>query len=176
MTVDPTSLTMDEGGASDSYTVSLNMAPTGDVTVTIGGASGTDLDLDKSTLTFTTINWETSQTVTVTAGQDDDAVEDSVTLTHTVTGGGYDGVTAADVAVTVTDDDTVGVSVSESSLDLDEGDDGTYTVVPGHPARRGCHRDGGRTFRDRRVPGQDHTHLHHHQLEHSPDGDGHRGT
>ncbi len=129
VTVDPTSLSLDEGGTSGSYTVTLDIEPTADVTVTIGGHTGTDLNLDKTTLTFTTINWGTSQTVTVTAGQDDDAVQDSVTLTHTVTGGGYDGATAADVAVTVTDDDTVGVNISESSLGLDEGDEGTYTVV-----------------------------------------------
>ncbi len=128
VTLDPTALTINEGDTG-TYTVELDTEPTGNVTVTIGGHAGTEVSLDKTTLTFTTSNWETSQTVTVTAGQDDDAVQDSVTLTHTVTGGGYDGITAGDVTVTVTDDDTAGVNVSESSLEIHEGNQGTYTVV-----------------------------------------------
>ena len=128
VTLDPTALTISEG-AMGTYTVELDTEPTGNVTVTIGGHAGTDVSLDKTTLTFTTSNWDTSQTVTVTAGQDGDAVQDSVTLTHTVTGGGYDGITAGNVTVTVTDDDTAGVKLSESSLTLQEGEDGTYTVM-----------------------------------------------
>ena len=69
----------------------------------------------------------------MTAGQDDDAVdEDVVNITHTVSSTAdtqYDGVAAASVAIAVTDDDTVGVTVSETSLDIEEGDFDTYTVV-----------------------------------------------
>ena len=55
------------------------------MTVTIGGIAGTDLTLDKATLTFTTGNWDTAQMVRVTAGQDDDAVDEAVAnITHTV--------------------------------------------------------------------------------------------
>ena len=60
-------------GSHGSYTVKLATQPTADVTVAIGGTSGTDLSLNKSSLTFTTSNWGTAQTVTVTAAQDDDA-------------------------------------------------------------------------------------------------------
>ena len=53
------------------------------MTVTVGGASG-DVTVDKSALTFTTSDWGTAQTVTVSLGEDDDAVDDeAVTLTHT---------------------------------------------------------------------------------------------
>ena len=88
----------------------LDTEPVGDVTVTIGGIADTELTLDKTALTFTTGNWDTEQTVRVTADQDDDAVdEDVVNITHTVSSTAdtqYDGVTAGSVAVTVTDDDT----------------------------------------------------------------------
>ena len=80
------------------------------MTVTLGGVTDTDLTLDKTTLTFTTGNWDTAQTVKVTAEQDDDAVdEEVVNITHTVSSTDdtdYDGVAADSVAVTVTDDDT----------------------------------------------------------------------
>jgi len=82
--VSPDSLTITEG-SSASYTVALNVEPTDAVTVTITGQAGTDLTLDKTSLTFTTGAWNTAQTVTVTAGEDDDTANDTATLAHTVT-------------------------------------------------------------------------------------------
>ena len=108
VTISKTSLTIEEG-ASDTYTVALGSQPAGDVTVTIGGNSGTDVSLDKTTLTFTDQNWATAQTVTVTAEHDNDTLdEDDVTLGHTVASADdtdYDGVSAASVTVSVTDED-----------------------------------------------------------------------
>ena len=132
VTISETSLDIEEGD-SDTYTVVLDTEPAGNVTVAIGGVAGTDLTLGKTSLTFTTGNWGTAQTVRVTAGQDDDAVdEDVVNITHAVSSSGdsdYDGLTANNVPVTVTDDDTAGVTISETSLEIDEGDSDTYTVV-----------------------------------------------
>ena len=132
VTISETSLDIEEGDF-DTYTVVLDTEPAGNVTVTIGGVTGTDLTLDKTTLTFTTGNWETAQTVKVTAGQDADAVdEEAVNITHTVTSANdsdYDGLTAGSVPVTVTDDDTAGVTISDTSLEIEEGDSDTYTVV-----------------------------------------------
>ena len=101
VTVSETSLEIEEGN-SDTYDVELDAMPTGDVTVTIGGIMGTDLILDKSSLTFTDQNWNTRQTVTVSATADDDATHDRATLTHAASGGGYDSV-STDLPVTVTD-------------------------------------------------------------------------
>ena len=72
-----------------SYTVKLATEPTGEVTVTISGHAGTDLTLDKTTLTFTVDNWATAQTVTVRRAQDDDGSADTATVTHTASGGDY---------------------------------------------------------------------------------------
>ena len=120
------SLTPSEGGDA-SYTVKLSSEPTTTVTVAIAGTTDTDLSLDKTSLTFTTSSWSTAQTVTVTAGQDDDAADDEATLTHTASGGDYAGRTA-EVSVTVGDDETVGLVLSESSLTPSEGGDASYTV------------------------------------------------
>ena len=109
----PTSLTVIEGDATGgSYTVVLDSQPTADVTVTISGHSGTDVSLDTSTLTFTSENWETPQTVTVSAGDVDTSTE--VTLSHEVTGSGeYGTVTADDVIVSV-------LAISEENQDPDQ--------------------------------------------------------
>ncbi len=100
---DPQSVTVGEGG-SGTYRVRLSSQPTDAVTVAITGQSGTDLMLDNTSLTFTTGDWETDQTVTVSARQDDDGDDDVVTLTHAASGGGYTNV-RGNVLVTVTDDD-----------------------------------------------------------------------
>ena len=126
----PASLSVDEGSATGStYTVKLATQPSAQVTVAVTGHSGTDVSLDKATMTFTTGNWSTAQTVTVTAAEDDDGADDSETLTHTAAGGNYAGETAT-LAVTVDDDETVSVVLSETALSVDEGDDtgATYTV------------------------------------------------
>ena len=129
VTVTPTALTVDEGG-SGSYTVVLDTEPTADVTVEIQVPDNADIAVDKTELTFTADNWNTSQTVAVTAAQDADAVtDDPVTITHIVSGGDYEDVTAAGVEVTITEDDTAGVTISTDVLEVSEGSSQSYTVV-----------------------------------------------
>ena len=59
-------------------------------------------------MTFTTTNWGTPQTVTVTAGNDTDTVTDTHSLTHSATSTDtkYSGISIANVGVTVNDNDT----------------------------------------------------------------------
>ena len=125
----PTSLAVDEGD-DVSYTVELATEPTGTVTVAITVPAGTDLTLDTASLEFTTATWDTAQTVTVTAGEDDDTTNDTATLAHEASGGGYDNV-GRELAVTVTDNDTVALVLSPTSLGMAEGDDASYTVKLG---------------------------------------------
>ena len=97
VTVSPTDLTVDEGGTG-TYTVALNTQPSADVTVTVNDPTGnTDVTADPASLTFTTTNWATAQTVTVSAAEDDDSSQDTATVTHAVAGGDYDSLTAPDV-------------------------------------------------------------------------------
>ena len=131
ITVSETALTVtEEETTGDSYTVVLDSQPTADVVVTIAGHSGTDVTPNPTTLTFATSNWNTAQTVTVTAGDDTDTTTDMVTLTHsaTSTDGSYDGITIASVTVTVTDNDTANLVVSTSSLTVGEAGSDTFTV------------------------------------------------
>ena len=108
----------------------LNTEPAADVTVAIQGPDDAEVAVDQTALTFTANNWNTPQTVTVTAHHDDDAVDDDpLTITHTVSGGDYEDVTVANVEVTITEDDTPGVSISVPALEVPEGDSQSYAVV-----------------------------------------------
>ena len=124
-----TGVTVTEGDAAgSSYTVALATQPSGSVSVSITGQASTDLSLDKTTLTFTVDNWATAQTVTVEAGHDNDAANDTATLTHTASGGDYAGITV-DLPVTVTDDDTAGVTIEPTTLSVVAGRSNEYTVA-----------------------------------------------
>ena len=103
VTVSAETLAVNEG-SSGTYTVKLDSEPTASVTVT--PSSGNSDVTVSSALTFTTTNWSTAQTVTVMAAQDSDAVDDSATISHAVSGGDYGAVTAVSVTVTVDDDET----------------------------------------------------------------------
>ena len=117
-----------EGDSSGrSYSVRLSHVPTATTTVTVRGHAGTDLSLDRTSLTFTSSNWNTAQTVTVTASHDDDAVTDRVTLTHTAAGEEYEGLTKA-LEVTVIEDEVTGVTVAPSAISVVAGGGNTYTV------------------------------------------------
>ena len=126
--VSPTSLTMAEGG-SGTYTMALNAAPTADVTVDI--TAGGDVSVSPASVTFSSSNWSSAQTVTVSAAHDDDAANDTATLQHRTrtTDSDYSGVSVASVAVTVADDESAGVTVSVPTLTVAEGSSGTYTMV-----------------------------------------------
>ena len=105
LVISKTTVSVSEGGTG-SYTVQLATEPTGTVTVNIA-SDNTDVTVSPAPLTFNPSGnnlWSTAQTVTVSAAQDSDALDDTATLTHTATG--YGTVPAASVTVTVNDDET----------------------------------------------------------------------
>ena len=117
--VTPTTLEVDENG-SGRYRIRLNTQPSATVTVTVSGATGAvTVDTattsgDQNTLTFTTTTWSAQQTVTVSAGDDGNAVNEMLTLTHAASGGDYGGLgpgARPSVQLTVDDDDTAGILV-----------------------------------------------------------------
>ena len=117
-------LTINEG-ASAALSVRLSAAPSSDVTVSLAKTNA-DVSLSPTSLTFTTANWSTAQTVTVTAGQDDDAVDDTDTITFSATGG----ISASNVtkAVAITDNDSAGLTINPDTLNITEGGSSNFTV------------------------------------------------
>ena len=110
VTLSSTSVDVNEG-ATATYTVKLDTEPTASVVVTPAsedtGAVTVSTSAANDTLTFTTSNWSTAQTVTVTGVEDADSTDESVTVSHSLTGGGYGSVSVDDVTVAVDDDEAV---------------------------------------------------------------------
>ena len=96
-----------EVGSTSTFTVVLDNKPTANVTVSITGDDTTEHSLSASSLTFTTNNWNTAQTVTVT-GVDDSLVDGDITTTLTATAsnsGGYAGTETATTTLKTSDND-----------------------------------------------------------------------
>ena len=138
VTVSPISVTTSEDATTATFTVVLTSQPSADVTIPIISGDPSEGTVDQASLTFTTANWDTAQTVTVT-GVDDDQIDGNITYTVSVgdpasTGDSdYDGLSdgdTADVSVTNNDNDVAGVTVSPISLNTSEdATTATFTVV-----------------------------------------------
>ena len=112
-------------GRTAKYTVVLSTEPTAEVTVAVSSGAAGVATVAPTSLTFSTTNWKTKQTVTVTGVDDevDNAPDRTTTISHTAGGGDYGSVSKT-VAVTVTDDEgTASLSVDDASVT--EGDTGT---------------------------------------------------
>ena len=109
----------------------VGQRPASDATVEVdsyflGGRDG--VSYNPSSLVFTTHNWDTPQTITVTALQDDDDRPLQFDLRHWVTVDDSSFRVGARLTVTVTDDDREEVKLSTTALTLFEGESGDYTV------------------------------------------------
>ncbi len=116
-------------GSSATYTLVLDAEPSGSVIVDVSG--GGDVTVEPVSLTFTAADWDMAQSVTVSAAEDVDTVNDTQTVTHAVAEDSaveYVGLVVGSVVVTVNDNDTAGVSVSRQSLVVAEGATGSYMV------------------------------------------------
>ena len=136
VTFSQASLTIDEG-TSDAYTVVLDTEPTAAVTISI--SAGGDVTTQPTSLLFTPTNWDTPQTVTVSAGHDLDEDDDTFTITHTVTPGSaaeYAVFTILpDVHVTVLDDDyKTGTPTVPQHLNVKNTESGTAKIGWTRPA------------------------------------------
>ena len=121
------SLAVAEGDTA-TYTITFGSRPLSDVTITVSAESPAVL-LSPAKLIFTDYNWDTPQMVTVTGAPDPDADDATATLTHTATGDGYETVTIDSVTVSVTDNDTPGISVLPVAIQVAEGGSTAYPVV-----------------------------------------------
>ena len=122
----------EEDPTGKQYTVHLQAVPTADVTVTIAAPAGAPVTISPASLTFTTTDWETPQTVTVKATADDNHANETYIVSHTAAGGGYDDVVSLEqFLLTVKDNDRVAVRLNKHTVTVVEGDaqGRTYTAV-----------------------------------------------
>ena len=101
-------------GDKQTYTLVLTSKPIAEVIVTVTGATG-DVSVSGSPVRFMPTTWDRSQTITVNAAEDADAVADpTVTLRHTVSGGDYDSVSADVVWVTIIEQDAPTLTIERA--------------------------------------------------------------
>ena len=135
-------VTVAEDGGEGRYTLALTGAPSGPVQIdlSVSAIDGTSAaTVTPARLTFLPEDWSEPQPVTVTGVNDDaDNAGDQrvVTISHAISGGGYEDVDVPDVTVTVVDDDgppplagDPGVTISETSIIVPEDGAGSYSVV-----------------------------------------------
>ena len=130
LVLDKTSMTIDEDG-SGTFTVALATQPTATVTVDVTSGDTTEATVSPQTLTFTTANWNTAQTVTVNGVDDADGADETldVTLDADSADTAYRALADVTVAVTVDDDDAAGLVLDKTSMTIDEDGSGTFTVA-----------------------------------------------
>ena len=146
ITVQPADTVVTEGDMSDTatFTAVLNTEPTSAVTVTMTTPAGLALDgpdgatafTESEMLTFATDAWDTPQTVTVRATDDNtDSPQQVLAVTYSTTSSDddYSGLTGTAATVTVNDDDPTVVSLARlgSTGSIEEGENVEFTVTLG---------------------------------------------
>lgn len=115
-------MTIVEGGQG-TFTIKLDKQPTNNQIVSLA-KNNDDITLSADTLTFTTSNWNTEQTVTITVAEDDADYSDESCIITCVS----NNVSAQTVTVTITDNDTPSEgNVSVTSISLDKT---SYSLKP----------------------------------------------
>ena len=135
-TLSTTSLNISEAGTTADFTIVLDSQPSGNVVFDITSSDTGEASVSTAQLTFTSANWNTAQTVTVTGV--DDSLDDgdkSSTVTLAVNTGAtvdssYDVIASQTVAVSTVDDDGPGFTISTTTSTVSEaGTTATVTVV-----------------------------------------------
>jgi hypothetical protein len=134
ITVIPTTgLVTTEGGGTATFTIVLNSMPLADVVIPLSSSAPSEGTLDQQLVAFAPVNWNLPRTVTITGVGD--AIADGnqpytiITAPATSNDPAYAGRDAANVSVTNTDDDTVGITVGTISGKTSEtGTTATFTV------------------------------------------------
>ena len=128
----PTALTLSRSsvpineGQSTTYTVRMSPAPSSSTNVTVA-SNNSDVTVNGAASATVTIEPANDPvTVTVASLEDEDGVRDTAIITHTVSG---ETAVSRELPVSVTDNDTRGVTLSQTSLEVLEGASETYTVI-----------------------------------------------
>lgn len=130
-----TGLVTTEGGGTASFTIVLISEPKADVVVPFSSSDPTEGTPAPASVTFTMADWDVPKTVTVT-GVNDDVADGNQPYRILVgpaqsTDPAYDGFDPPDVAVTNTDNDTPGITVTPTTglLVSELGDSAFFDIV-----------------------------------------------
>ncbi|MGK5092446.1 DUF1566 domain-containing protein [Deltaproteobacteria bacterium TL4] len=133
ITVSAVSGNTNEFGETATFTVRLNVAPTAEVTLSLSSGDTTEVTVFPQTLTFTPLNWNAPQTVTLTGI--DDSEEDgnqrvSILFGNTTSQDpGYHQLSLESVTVINEDNELPGFRISAlSGLTTEKGGTATFTI------------------------------------------------
>ena len=119
-----------ESGTTDSFEAVLIAQPISDVVLTVTSGNETDVTVNPSTLTFTAFNWNSPQTVTVTAVEDsvrdgNQSVPVTISVDADASDDDFDHATDQTVTVMTIDDDFIAVSLDgDGNLVIDDNSNG----------------------------------------------------
>ena len=105
-----TSLTIDEGSTTTFFTVKLSQAPTSTQQVSLT-SNNSDVTLSPNSLSFSSSDYNVTQTVTVTVLEDDDKLNDSAIITLS-----SNNVTNKTINVTVNDNDNTDEPIETNEI------------------------------------------------------------
>ncbi len=120
--ISPPALSVNEGGAATA-TVTLSNPPLSDTAVTVSSSLASAATAMPAVLVFTTTNYATPQTLSINGVNDANTTDESATITLSATG-----ATPATLAVTVNDDDQLGLALPTTTLTMAESDSRTLLV------------------------------------------------
>jgi hypothetical protein len=110
-------------GTSRALSVRLGFQPAGNVTVQIASSDPGRATVSPTSLTFGPTDWSTAKSTTISIAHDDDVADDEVTITASAPG-----AAPGIVTITIDDDDTQEILLSQSALTLTEGTSDTIGV------------------------------------------------
>ena len=125
--------TVTESGGTDDFTLVLNAQPASDVVLSVVSSDTGEVTTGSATVTFTSGNWDTPQSVTLT-GVNDDIDDGNVnsSITIAVVDGSssneFDNVADQSFTVANTDDDDAAFTVTPSATTVTEGATVTVSV------------------------------------------------
>jgi hypothetical protein len=130
-------LQVSESGTTDMFTVALTSQPASNVVLQLANGDSTEISLSHTSLTFTSANWNTPQTVTVTGVNDfvdDGDVPSTITISvnDASSDNAYDPLPDELVSVVTADNDGAGFTITQtggSTQVTEAGGTDTFTVV-----------------------------------------------
>ena len=125
-----------ESGGTATFSVKLNSQPEADVAISVSSSNTDEGTVNPSSLGFSSSNWDTNQTVTVTGVDDssdpvvDGNISYNINLGNTVSSSThYNDLKSGTLELSNSDNESPGVNLSSSSLNTSEnGTNATFTV------------------------------------------------
>ena len=134
VTMSPAALVTTEDHDSAPFTIVLDSQPTADVTIGLSSSNATEGTVAPSSVTFTPLNWNFPQTVTV-SGLDDLFADGNrayaIVAASTSSDPAYNGLAVPNVFVINADNDTRGVTVTPAGglITTEGGGTATFTII-----------------------------------------------